>query len=183
MEMTWKHIEDKWRKHLLSQATGNVLEVSVGTGENFYHYPKHVKVTGTDLSARMVNIAKRTAVENGIHADFIVSPSEELEFKLNSFDTVVSSFSIAEYDDPVWVFNKFCKWCKPGGRVLLLEQGLSKYALIRSIQKRFGPSYYRKNGVHIDRDIIQLIRKSELDIQKIERKLAGIIHIVCASPR
>ena len=183
MGISWKNMEEKWRRQLLSHAFGNVLEISVGTGDNFKYYPVHVKVTGTDLSGRMIEKAKQTASENGINADFIVSSTEELEFQIQSFDTIVSTFSICEYEDPLWVLNRYNAWCKPGGRILLIERGLSKYRLIRSVQKKWGPHYYRKSGSHIDRDIIELIEKSKLDIKKIERKLAGIIYIVCATPQ
>ena len=46
------------RDWVCSQATGNVLEIAVGTGRNFEHYPADVRLTGIDLSESMVGIAR-----------------------------------------------------------------------------------------------------------------------------
>src|SRR5437868_3820916 len=41
------------RDWVCSQATGNVLEIAVGTGRNFEHYPANVRLTAIDLSESM----------------------------------------------------------------------------------------------------------------------------------
>ncbi len=40
-----------------SKATGDTLEVAIGTGLNRPHYPPDVRVTGVDLSSDMLAIA------------------------------------------------------------------------------------------------------------------------------
>jgi serine/threonine protein kinase len=52
MKLSWKALEYEWRRHLFSCASGNILEVGVGTGSNFKFYPAGVHVTATDMSAR-----------------------------------------------------------------------------------------------------------------------------------
>ena len=80
MIKAWKHKEQKWRKQLLSYAHGRLLEISVGEGANFPHYPPQVEATVTDLSARMIEKAKARARETGVKAEFIVSKNRGLEF-------------------------------------------------------------------------------------------------------
>ena len=182
MIITWKNLEHKWRKQLLSYAHGNVLEVSTGTGENFKHYPLPVRVTATDTSKRLINVAKAEAMKYGINAEFVLSPVDELNFAAHRFDTIVSTFSISEYENPVWILEKLSGWCKPGGSLLILERGLSNYSAVRLIQQKWDSRFHKTSGSHINRDVKAIIHDAGLNLKKMERKMAGVIYMVCASP-
>ena len=182
MIITWKNLEHKWRKQLLSYAQGTVLEISTGTGENFKYYPLTVKVTATDSSRRLINAAKAEATKCSINAEFIVSAIDGLNFTEHYFDTIVSTFSISEYENPVWILEKLSAWCKPEGSVLILERGLSNYSVVRLMQQKWGGRIHKASGSHIDRDIKAIIQGAGLKIKKMERKMAGVIHMVWASP-
>ena len=47
------------RQWVCSQATGDVLEVAIGTGRNLLFYPEHIRLTGTDFSPAMLELARR----------------------------------------------------------------------------------------------------------------------------
>ena len=49
------------RAWICSQATGDTLEVAIGTGLNLPLYPPGVRLTGIDLSPAMLDIAKQRA--------------------------------------------------------------------------------------------------------------------------
>ena len=51
------------RAWVCSQASGQVLEVAVGTGRNFPFYPDGVRLTGIELTQEMVAIARCRAAE------------------------------------------------------------------------------------------------------------------------
>src|SRR5438105_12839332 len=87
------------RDWVCSQATGNVLEIAVGTGRNFEYYPANVRLTGIDLSESMLGIAKRTAESLGRQADLRVGDAQALEFSPDSFDTVVCTLSLCSVPD------------------------------------------------------------------------------------
>jgi ubiquinone/menaquinone biosynthesis C-methylase UbiE len=57
------------REWVCSQASGEVLEVAVGTGRNFPFYREGVRLTGIDLSPAMLEIARKRADELGLDAD------------------------------------------------------------------------------------------------------------------
>ena len=40
----------KLRKRILPQASGEVLEVAVGTGKNLHYYPERCRIIGVDIS-------------------------------------------------------------------------------------------------------------------------------------
>ena len=48
-------------RRLLERASGRVLEVAVGTGKNFHHYPPDCRMTAVDVSREMLNIARERA--------------------------------------------------------------------------------------------------------------------------
>ncbi|HLG40755.1 MAG TPA: class I SAM-dependent methyltransferase, partial [Chitinophagaceae bacterium] len=162
--MNWKRKENEWRKQLLSHAKGSILEVGVATGENFKFYPKGVNVTATDMSARVIEKARGEAAAKGVNTTFIVSPVEELQLKGQRFDTVVSTFMLSAYEKPGEVIDQFNDWCKPDGKILLLEYGLSRYRVISWLQKKWNPFHYKKTGYHLDRDMMAIISASALDV-------------------
>ena len=183
MKISWQAQEDKWRKELLSHATGNVLEVEAGTGNNFKYYPEGVTITATDMSARMIDKAKVEAEARGLRTRFISSSIEDLQLEQQSFDTIVSTFSLSAYQNPSFVLNLFNTWCKPDGTILLLEYGLSKHDIINWMQRKWASWHYNRTGTHIDRDMLGLISASRLRIKKVEVKYVGIVYLVWATLR
>lgn len=181
MKNYWQALEQEWRRQLLSHASGKILEVNVEWGSNFKYYPQGVKLTAAGTSKKLMQKAKDEAALNGLEACFIHSPVNELQFPDQSFDTIVSTFSLCAFDNPGQVLSRFKKWCKPGGIILLLEYGLSKHGLIKWTQKKFAAQYYKKTGNHIDRDVLDLISRSSLRIRKVEVKFAGIVYLVWAT--
>ena len=116
------------RNRLVSQAEGRVLEVGVGTGANFRHYPPHVSLVGVDISPEMLASAKKAA-GNFVH-DFspVEADAMQLPFPDASFDTVVSTLTGCTYNDPVRAYSEMKRVCRPGGKILLLEHTYPKTA-------------------------------------------------------
>lgn len=48
----------EWRKTLLTDLEGNILEIGVGTGKNLEYYNTDAIVTGIDLSKKMLEKAE-----------------------------------------------------------------------------------------------------------------------------
>src|SRR6056297_1213374 len=90
----------KWRKELLNQASGQTLEVGIGTGKNISYYPDEVMLTGIDFSERMIEIAKKKA-KNKNNVWLQVMDVEDMQFEDDMFDTVVTSCVYCSVPDPV----------------------------------------------------------------------------------
>ncbi|MGC6585555.1 class I SAM-dependent methyltransferase [Paenibacillus sp. Dod16] len=171
----------EWRQRLLEDVEGSVLEVAVGAGANFPFYPRDkVNVTAVDFSPEMLSRARRMASEMGIRAHFLERDIETLELPERSYDCVVSTLSLCGYEDPVKALNKINRWAKPGGRVYLLEHGMSTNRLLGAIQHLINPAARRISGCHYNRDMIQIANASELNIVKTERYWNGIVHLIWA---
>jgi ubiquinone/menaquinone biosynthesis C-methylase UbiE len=177
-----KQSESEWREKLISCAKDRVLEVAVGAGANFHYYPKGIDLTAVDFSPEMLNKAKTAAVDYGIQAEFILSDVESLSFPDDSFDSIVSTLSFCGYEDPGFVTEAFHKWCKRDGQILLMEHGISTNRLIGGMQTLVDPLFKRAVGCHLNRDIIQILQQSKLQINKIEHFMFGAVHLVWATP-
>jgi ubiquinone/menaquinone biosynthesis C-methylase UbiE len=77
----------------LVPAGASILDINCGTGiDAIALAQKGYTVCGTDLAPKMVDRARRKAVQAGVAARFIVSSFEHLEGIDSSFDLVLSNF-------------------------------------------------------------------------------------------
>lgn len=172
-----------WRKRIIPHAHGKVLEVGVGVGANFPFYPKeNVHVTGVDFSKEMIQSAEKTARNLQIDADFLVKDVQDLQFKPNSFDCIVSTLTLCSYPNPIETLNKFNDWCRKGGKVLLLEHGLSNRTPLSVLQKMIDPLFVKIAGCHCNRNIMELLGLSSLQIKHSEKYMKDIIFLIWAEP-
>jgi ubiquinone/menaquinone biosynthesis C-methylase UbiE len=87
------------RAWVCSKASGDVLEVAIGTGRNLPFYPQGIRLTGIDLSEEMLTIARRRAEELGREVHFQQGNAQTLPFPDATFDTVVCTFSLCSIPD------------------------------------------------------------------------------------
>lgn len=174
--------KNEWRERLIRGAKGTVLEVGVGAGANFPYYPKDVIVTAVDFSKEMLSSANEAASELGVRAEFVLSDIESCDFPEDSFDTIVSTLTLCGYKDPIAMLNKFNKWTKADGQILLMEHGTSSNGLIRSVQKAVDPLFLKVVGCHQNRDMEHFFQKSGIHIIKAERHFMNMVHLVWAKP-
>lgn len=172
----------KFRQRIFQEAEGKVLEVSIGSGLNFPYYNKNIELTGIDFSHEMLKTARNAAKNYSFKTTFIQDDVESIELSPNSFDTIVSSGSLCAYQDPIHVLKKFQKWCKPEGKILLLEHGKCTNKTVGWLQKLLNPLALKLVGCHQDRNITEIVKKSNLKLIREERYLAGYLYLIWAKP-
>lgn len=171
-----------WRQRLLREAKGDVLELAAGTGANFPYYPEEVAVTAVDISSKMLHYAEKNAEKAQVEASFILGDVEEIEFPEHRFDTIVSTLSFCGYEHPISLFNQLASWVKPGGKILLLEHGISTHPILKQVQKGLNPVNHKMVGCHLKRDMQELLDISRLEIVHMESHLKGIIRLMWVVP-
>ncbi|MFF2888723.1 class I SAM-dependent methyltransferase [Paenibacillus sp. NPDC057967] len=174
--------QERFRRGLLRQAKGDVLELAVGAGANFPYYPPHVRVTAADFSGKMLEKAKEAAVRYRVDASFLQSDIESLQFPEHAFDTVISTLSLCSYDNPQQVVENMKRWCKRDGQILLMEHGISSNGIISALQKTLNPLLYRMNGCHFTRNMEKLVEGAGLQIVHMERHWLSMLYIIRAQP-
>lgn len=170
----------RWRMELLSDAEGEVLELAVGAGANFPYYPPDVKITAADFSEDMLTKAKQKALNCNRSVEFICTDIEKMEFEPDSFDTVVSTLSFCCYENPSELLTKIQRWCRPGGKILLLEHGISTNTFVSGAQRVLSPLLYKMIGCHQTRDILQLVHESGITVHRSESHWMNMFHQVWA---
>jgi ubiquinone/menaquinone biosynthesis C-methylase UbiE len=144
----------RYRRELLSHASGNILENGFGTGLNLSCYPPHVrKVTAVDPNVGMYRRARRRIKQAGIEVDRRVLGGERLPFEAGTFDCVVSTFTLCSIDGVAQALREVYRVLKVGGKLLLLEHGLSPEPKVQKWQHRLNWLNMRlAGGCHLDRD-------------------------------
>jgi ubiquinone/menaquinone biosynthesis C-methylase UbiE len=174
----------KWRRKIIPDAYGRVLEVGVGVGANFSHYhpEKVTEVVGVDFSSKMLKSASRVASYHKINADLLHQDINQVNFEIDSYDSIVSTLTLCSYPNPIETLNNLNDWCKEDGRVLLMEHGLSSNPLLSIAQKVVDPLFTKVSGCHCNRNMIKLIEESKLQMERVERYWSGIVCLIWAKP-
>lgn len=172
----------RFRQRIFQDAEGKVLEVAIGSGLNFPFYRSDIELTGVDFSHEMLKKAECATADYPFPSTFIQKDVETMTFNDNSFDTIISSTSFCAYQKPVAVLNQIQKWCKPEGKILLLEHGISTNKLLAGIQKMVNPLAVKIEGCHQNRDISDIVDSSDVKLIKEERYLAGALYLIWAKP-
>lgn len=151
----------KHRRELLSGASGEVLEVGFGTGLNLPHYPTHVRrITTVDPNPGMHCKAEKRIEQTGFEVDQRLVSGEELPFPSDTFDTVVTTFTVCSIRDVNRAMAETYRVLKPGGRLLFLEHGLSPEPGVQKWQRRLnGLERLLADNCHLDRNIQGLIEQ------------------------
>ncbi|MCM3609857.1 class I SAM-dependent methyltransferase [Planococcus sp. MERTA32b] len=172
----------KYRQKIFSDIQGEVLEVGIGVGLNFPLYNREVELTGVDFSGEMLKRARQAAKDYPFKTTLIQEDVETIDFPENSFDVIVSSGTLCGYQNPLGVLNNFQKWCRPEGKILLLEHGLSSNKPLAWLQKSLDPLSVKMVGCHTNRDISGLVKRSKLQFIREERYLAGNVYLIWGKP-
>lgn len=96
-----------------------VLDAAVGTGLNLPAYPEGVRVTGVDLSHKMLDEARKKIVAAEVTLQ--VSNLYNLDFLDDSFDAAASGFTLCVVTDPVLALQEILRVTKPGALIAVVD--------------------------------------------------------------
>jgi len=104
-------------------AGARVLEIAPGPGYLSIELAKlgPFRVTGVDLSADMVRIARAKAEQAGVSVDFQQGNSSNLPFPAGTLDFLVCRAAFKNFAQPVRALQEMHRVLKPGGRGLIID--------------------------------------------------------------
>lgn len=159
------------RQLLLRDTHGEVLEIGLGTGLNLPHYPGGLSCLHAVDPAPLLpdRVAQRcTAVAFPVQLEQV--SAETLPFDEQTFDCVISTWTLCTIPDPVQALREIRRVLKPDGTFLFLEHGRSDEARIAAWQDRVNPLQRIIGcGCNLNRKIDQLIEQAGLTIRQLER--------------
>lgn len=162
-----------------AQASGETLEVAVGTGLNLPYYAGDLPLTGIDLSHEMLAIARKRAAELGRDVELREADAHELPFEDTSFDSVVCTYSLCGIPDPERAVGEMKRVLRPGGRLVLVDHIRSTSRVLFRLQKGI-ELLSKREGEHMTRRPLEQVLANGLQVQLRERMRAGIIERVIA---
>ncbi|MGW4058602.1 class I SAM-dependent methyltransferase [Amycolatopsis sp. NPDC004747] len=171
------------REWVCAQAAGEVLEVAVGSGRNFAHYPAGIRLTGIDLSPAMLELARARAAELGREVELREGDAQALPFPGASFDTAVCTLGLCGVPDERAAIAEMHRVLRPGGRLLLLDHIGSDHAVLRFGQRLLEKVTVRMLGDYQTRRPLPLLEEAGFEVSRAERLKLGTVERVAAVKR
>lgn len=162
----------KQREKVVPLATGDVLEIGIGSGLNLPHYDRSKvrKIWGLEPSEGMRRKAARRVAASGLDVEFIDLPGEEIPLDANSVDTVLVTYTLCTIPDAVAALEGMRRVLKPGGQLIFCEHGMAPDEKVRRWQDRLNPGWSRiAGGCNMNRDIPALLAEGGFEITVDER--------------
>ncbi len=167
--MAGKHFAET-RPEVLKEARGNVFEIGFGSGHNLPFYPEHVKkLTTVDPNPRLTKIAQKRIARSPIEVETHVIGGETLPMDDETFDTVVSTWTLCSVAGVEQAISELWRVLKPGGRLLFVEHGLADNPRTQWWQHKLTPiQKVIGDGCHFNRDIKALIERGRFRFELYE---------------
>lgn len=155
-----------WRRELVGDLSGHVLEIGSGTGLNLSHYP--ASVTRLVLSEpdpfmrRQLQTKVAGQARQGVQV--VDCAAETLAFPDASFDTVVSTLVLCSVRDPQQVLAEIFRVLRPGGNLAYLEHVAADNSRTLRWQRLMEPAWkYLAGNCHLTRHTHQTIQAAGLE--------------------
>lgn len=151
----------KYRQQVLANVEGDVLEIGFGTGLNLSYYPHHIKkVTTVDPNSGMNKLAQKRIQTSKIDVESRILNGENLPMANNSFDSVVSTWTLCSIAQVEQALKEIYRVLKPSGKFFFIEHGLSDQPQIQIWQNRLTPlQKVLADGCHLNRNIQRLVEQ------------------------
>jgi demethylmenaquinone methyltransferase / 2-methoxy-6-polyprenyl-1,4-benzoquinol methylase len=122
-------IDILWRKKaiklLAAEKPRTILDIATGTGDFAIEALalKPEKIIGVDISEGMLNIGKEKIKKIGMNSviELRVGDSENLPFPDNTFDAIIVSFGVRNFENLPKGLQDMNRVLRPGGTCLVLE--------------------------------------------------------------
>lgn len=147
------------RRALLSEVSGEVLEIGIGSGLNLPCYGPGVKgVVGLDPSEQALDLAHKRIQKVPFPVVIVPGTAEQMDFQGKTFDAVVLTWTLCSVPSPALTLENMRRVLRPYGRLYFLEHGLSPDHHVRRLQHLWAPIHRRLCAgccltVAVDREI------------------------------
>ncbi|MFI7523772.1 class I SAM-dependent methyltransferase [Micromonospora globbae] len=168
------------RAWVCRQATGDTLEVAIGTGRNLPYYPENIRLTGIELSPVMLDIARQRATALERDVDLRLGTAHHLDFPDATFDTVVCTLSLCAIPDDQRAVAEMVRVLRPGGLLLLADHVIGATRPVRALQRLIEVISVPTAGEHFRRRPIRHVQAAGLTIEQEQRFARGVIERLSA---
>ena len=157
------------RGEYVSQASGRVLEMGIGSGLNLQHYDvnKVEAIVGVDPAAELTVKAQERAERLDVPVEVLGLSGEDLDIDNSSFDTIVCTWTLCSIPNPYRAVEEMRRVLKPGGQLIFVEHGRSDEAAVQKWQRRIEPLWKKiGGGCHLTRRADDLLEDGGFKINQ-----------------
>ncbi len=161
----------QWRRVLVADLEGGVLEIGAGTGMMFPYYAEGVRLAATEPDEEYLARAAERAKEAQASITLQVAAAEDRIFPDASFDAVVSANVLCSVRSVEQTLAEVRRVLRPGGRFRLLEHGRSPHRVSALLMDVVNPLWLKVNGVgcNLNRDPVAALGVAGFAIEGVER--------------
>ena len=162
-----------WRRDLLKNIYGDVLEIGAGTGLNLEHYPESLGslvMSEPDKHMREQLIKKIPAIQHDVKVS--TGKAEEIDADDESYDFVVASLVCCSVSNLDSVLMEIRRVLKPGGRLVFLEHVAAPAGTNRRRWQNLANPFWRRlaGNCHLNRETESAISAAGFEILEIKRE-------------
>ena len=159
-----------YKRRLLTDLHGDVLEIGPGAGINLAYYAPDVRWIGVEPNPHMYPYLHAAAAAQGRALDLRTSYAEALPAADNSMDAVVSTLVLCSVGNLEQSLAEVRRVLKPGGKYVFIEHVAAPAGSgLRQLQNGVRPLWsFFSDGCHPNREIWRHIEAAGFDDATIE---------------
>ncbi len=159
-----------YRTRIASAATGNVLEIGIGSGLNLPFYGGSVRqVIGIDPSPNLLAMAGEAACRTMTPLKLIAGTAESIPIDDRSIDTVVTTWTLCSIPEVERALREMRRVLRTDGQLLFVEHGRAPEPRVCWWQDRLTPMWkHLAGGCHLNRAVGELIENVGFRIERLD---------------
>lgn len=166
-----------WRRYLVQDLPGDVLEIGVGSGTNLPYYRRAGHVWAIEPVAEKVTAARAAGACAAVPVEVREASAEALPFEDDRFDHVVSSLVFCSVTDPKQALAEIERVLRPGGTLHMLEHVRPKTAPLGCLAAAVTPLWSKAaDNCHLDRMTVELLKQQGWQVQ-VQRRLGVFVRM------
>jgi ubiquinone/menaquinone biosynthesis C-methylase UbiE len=160
-----------YRDRVVSNATGRVLEVGIGSGLNLPFYGNAVaEIIGLEPSPKLVEMANNAARQTPIPLRLIEGTAEAIPIEDHSVDAVMTTWTMCSIPEIQSALKEMRRVLRPDGRLFFVEHGRAPEPGVHWWQDRLTPAgKHLSGGCHLNRAIDELIENAGFRIERLDK--------------
>lgn len=178
------------RRELLAGLAGDVLEVGIGAGHGFAHYPPGLRTLvavepepwlrsqAQQRADQLRGQVRQRAGEPRPAVHVVGAVAERLPFADGSFDTVVVSLVLCSVADPAAAVAELRRVLRPGGDLRFIEHVRAEPGALRRLQRVADTTLWPwfAGGCHTGRDTLATLAGGGFTITSLEHSASRLAH-------
>ena len=163
-------VQAPYRRRIVEDAPGEVLEIGAGTGFNFAFYRDAKRVVAIEPGEALRKRAERRARSAPVPVEVLEGNAHRLAFPDASFDTVIFSLVLCTIPDPARALAEARRVLRPGGQIRFYEHVRAEDPAVARRQDRWERPWKAFNqGCHPTLDSVAEIERAAFRVGDLER--------------